>query len=75
MYHIPLKNWMNHVHVPKRHDMAVGMGHVFHDERFWAIVGAAILFAILIGLAIIANRTGMEAPDFSPTRTFFPISV
>jgi len=72
MYHIPLKNWTQSMHMPKRHDMAVGIGHLLHDDRFWAIVGATVLFAVLIGLAILANRSGIVAPDFTPTRTFFP---
>lgn len=63
------------MHMPKRHDMAVGFGHLFHDDRFWAIIGAAALFAILIGLAIIAGRSEGPMPDFSPTNTFFPVSI
>ena len=75
MYHVSLKNWTHSMHMPKRHDMAVGFGHLFHDDRFWAIIGAAVLFAILIGLAIIAGRSEGSLPDFSPTNTFFPISI
>ena len=81
MYHVSMKklthsmhmpNWTHSMHMPSRHGMAVGADHLFHDDRFWALVGAVVLFAVLIGLAIIANRTGTVAPDFSPTNTFFP---
>ena len=75
MYHISMKNWTHGMHMPKRHDMAVSFGHVFHDDRFWAIIGAATLFAVLIGLAILATKQGTPAPDFMPIRPFFPINV
>ena len=72
MYHISMKNWTHGMHMPKRHDMAVTFSHVFHDERFWAIVGAVVLFALLIGLAVLASRGGGPGPYHDPTRMFFP---
>jgi hypothetical protein len=72
MYHVSMKNWTHSMHMPKRHDMAMGLTHLFHDDRFWAMVGAAVLFAVLLGLAIIASKEGGPAPDFAPSRPFFP---
>lgn len=71
--HMP--NWSHSMHMPKRHDMAVGLSHLFQDDRFWAVIGAAILFAVLLGLAVLATGDGGPAPDFSPMTPFFPISV
>lgn len=72
MYHIPVKNWMHHVHIPKRHDMAMRMGHVVHDERFWAIMGAAILLGLLITLAVLTATSGNQGPIVNPMYPFFP---
>lgn len=72
MYHIPVKNWMHTVHIPKRHDMAIRMDHMFHDERFWAVMGAAILLGLLITLTVLAARSGDQLPVVTPGYPYFP---
>ncbi len=72
MYHIPVKNWMHHVHIPKRHDMAIRMDHMVHDERFWAVMGAAILLGLLITLAVLAATSGNQLPIVTPGYPYFP---
>ncbi len=72
MYHIPVKNWMHRVHIPKRHDMAMRMGHVVHDERFWVIMGAAILLGLLITLAVLTATSENPPPIVTPTYPFMP---
>ncbi len=72
MYHIPVKNWMHHVHIPRRHDMVIRMDHMVHDERFWAVMGAAILLGVLITLAVLAATSGNQPPIVTPGYPFFP---
>ncbi len=72
MYHIPLKNWMHHVHIPKRHDMVIRMSHVVHDERFRAVMGAAILPGLLITQAVLAATSGNQGPIVTPGYPYFP---
>lgn len=72
MYHIPVKNWMHHVHIPKRHDMAIRMDHMLHDERFWAVMGAVILLGLLITLAVLAASSGGQSPVVVPGYPYFP---
>ncbi len=72
MYHIPVKNWMHRVHIPKRHDMAIRMDHMVHDERFWAVMGAVILLGLLITLAVLAASSGNQSPVVTPGYPYFP---
>ena len=72
MYHIPIKNWMHHVHIPKRHDVAIKLDHIVHDERFWAIVGAAILLGLLITMAVLTATSENSPPIVTPVYPFMP---
>ncbi len=60
------------MHIPKRHDMAIRMDHMVHDERFWAIMGAAILLGLLITLAVLAATSGNQLPIVTPGYPYFP---
>lgn len=72
MYHIPVKNWMHHLHIPKRGDVAIRLDHIVHDERFWAIVGAAILLGVLITLAVLTTTSESPPPIVTPMYPFMP---
>jgi hypothetical protein len=72
MYHVPVKNWMRHMHIPKRHDMVVKVSHMVHDERFWAVIGALILLGFLMTLAIFAAKSGDQPPIVTPGYPYFP---
>ena len=72
MYHIPLKSWMHHTHMPHRHSMAVKMHTLFRDERFWAIFAIVAIMALLITLAIVAGRGTGASPDFTPIYPYYP---
>lgn len=53
--------------------MRIGMGHMVHDERFWALVVAVGIIAILIAIAIWVGLTGEgTGPDFLPIDRFYP---
>ena len=72
MYTLPVKQWFSHIHMPDRHSLAVKMDHLFHDERFWALVVAIALIAAFIGLVIWAGlhgepgETDLQSYPFSP---------
>ena len=70
MYQLTVKNWTHHMHMPKRRDMVIKMDHLFHDQRFWAVVGATALMAVLVILAIFANNSGNQAPIITPMYPF-----
>ncbi len=72
MYRIPLKSWVQHVHMPNRHNMAVKMQTLFRDERFWAIFAIVVIMALLITLAIVAGRGTGTSPDFTPIYPYYP---
>ncbi len=72
MYHIPLKSWVHHTHMPHRHNMAVKMQSLFHDERFWAIFAITVIMALLITLAIVAGKGTGASPDFTPIYPYYP---
>ena len=72
MYHIPLKSWMHHAHMPHRHNMSVKMLSLFRDERFWAVFAIVVIMALLIMLAIVAGRGAGASPDFTPIYPYYP---
>ena len=64
------KKLVHHIHMPSRHETAVWMGHVVHDERFWPMVVAAILLAAFIAIAIWAQIYGEPGQEITPIRMF-----
>ena len=72
MYHIPLKSWMHHTHMPHRHSMSVKMLSLFRDERFWAVFAIVVIMALLITLAIVAGKGTGASPDFTPIYPYYP---
>ena len=72
MYHLTVKNRMHHVHIPRRHDMVIRMGHVVHDERFLVIMGAVILPGLLITPAVLAAPSGNRPPVVTSAYPYFP---
>ncbi len=72
MYHIPLKSWMHHTHMPHEHHMGAKMHSLFRDERFWAIFAIVVIMALLITLAIVAGKGTGASPDFTPIYPYYP---
>jgi len=55
------------IHMPDRHHMAVRLGHLVHDESFWATAVALALIAIFIAVAVWATLTSQQSPRLTPT--------
>lgn len=72
MYSVPIKKWVHHIHMPDRHNLALQMSHLVHDERFWPIVVAIALMAAFIAIAVWAGLTGESTGEEMPTRPFRP---
>ena len=70
MHHLPVPRWLHHVHMPKRNDIVVGLRNLFHDEIFWAVVGATALIGTLLIISMFAANA--QAPE-TPTTTLPPI--
>ena len=67
-----LTHWYTQFHMPKRHDMAVRMDHMVHDERFWPIVIAMFLIIAFITLALWVGLAGETNKEILPTYPFYP---
>ncbi len=72
MYGNPEKRRTHRLHMPSGHHMVVGMEHMVHDKRFWAIVAFAAFMAVLITVAVLSVIYGGESPERLPTSPFFP---
>ena len=72
MYHMPIKSWVQHVHMPHWHNADVKMHNMFRDERFWAIFAIIVIMALLITLAIVAGQGAGTSPDFTPIYPYYP---
>ena len=70
MYILPLKRWFAHIHTPKAHDFGLRLGHLVHDDRFWAVVALAVLAAILLVIAIFTEPGNMPVTPSMPI--YFP---
>jgi hypothetical protein len=71
MQHVSLKDRMHHMHLPHRHDMAVRMHNITHDERFWLVVTLAILGG-LIALSIWAGINSEGTFESTPLPPYYP---
>jgi len=47
--------------------MPLKLGHLFHDESFWATSAALALILLFIAIAIWATVTGKQSPTHMPT--------
>jgi len=72
MHTYKLKHLSHEIHVPGCHDCGVWIKRVVKSERFWAITALVVLVAILITLAIIAQRGGLEGPATTTLEEFYP---
>ena len=72
MYHVPIKSWAHHMHMPHMHNIGVNMHKMARDERFWAILAIVIIMALLITLAIIAGKGTGTSPNFTPMYPYYP---
>lgn len=45
--HLHIRQWM-HMHGLDWHKAGVHVGHWIHDPRFWAILAAIVVFALMI---------------------------
>ncbi len=68
MYTFGVKKWIDHMHMPSGHNVAVGLDHLIHDERFWPILLAVGFTVFLLVLFILLGIYG----DWSPTETDLP---
>ena len=60
------------MHIPRRHDMVIRTDHMVHNQRFRAIMGAAILLWLLITPAVLAVTSGNQPPIVTPGYPYFP---
>ncbi len=58
MYHLSMKNIGRSFHMPTRHNMALRLDHVVHDERFLPIIVALAFMAALVFIAVWVGLTG-----------------
>lgn len=72
MYHVPIKSWIHHVHMPKGRNVGIKMHKMVRDERFWAILAIVIIMALLITLAVIAGKGTGTSPNFTPMYPYYP---
>ena len=69
---LPEKFKKHHMHLMNRHDMALRMDHMIHDERFLPLLIAAILLGAFIAVIIWVMLTGGTPNTQIPMRTFSP---
>jgi len=67
MRRLSFNKLLHHFHMPNRHSMALRAEHIFHDERFWPLVGLLafimllLIFSIWIGSS---SETTFERPFY-----------
>ncbi len=66
------KHRYSRFHMPSRHDMAVRLDHMVHDERFWPIVIAMFLIIAFVALALWVGLAGQTNEDIIPVYPFYP---
>ena len=70
-----MKNLMHkEMHFPSRHQIALRMDHVIHQENFWATVLAIILIGIFVGIVIWAALSGDVGTTEIMPRPYYPFS-
>ena len=71
MYTLHIKKWFDFRHLPGGHKMALWIERVVGDERFWPIVIAIAMLAVLTAITIWAGASVDSNAEKLPTR-FFP---
>lgn len=56
--HIHIRQWM-HTHRIDWHEAGVHFGHWIHDPRFWAILAAVIVSALMIIGMLLSTMTNV----------------
>ena len=59
------------MHMPHMHDVSIGLGHIYHDRRFWPVVAIAVL-TVLFALLVIMGIMGQGEPTEFRTDTYWP---
>lgn len=70
MYHVHIPGWVHQF--PTRHDTVLRIEHLFHNSRFWGVLGLIALVALLIGLALLIEPGTESQIDTMPFDPFFP---
>jgi hypothetical protein len=71
MYHLSIKNWLEHAHVPHRRDIALLMAHIAHDDRFWALLWTLVLLGMIVGLTLLIRALSQHQMQFEPYEPLF----
>ncbi len=75
MSYLMMRKWFHeHSHLPKGHNTVVRIEHLFHSERFWAMVAIGALLLMFAAIVIWAGASAESNPDINPIRPFYPFT-